>query len=322
MKKIISVSRRTDIPAYYSNWFFNRIKDGYVGYVNPFGNQKYIVSLNPENILCFVFWSKNFEPFIKILKYLKENDYLFYLHYTITGLPNLFEKNTIDYKKSINIIKELSIMFDKSSIIWRYDPIIISSITDYYFHIEKFREISSSVKNYVEICYISFTTYYDKVIRNYKELQKNEKVNIINPDIELRLKLANELSIIANDNGIKIYSCCGDYLVGRNIQKGHCIDIKIIEKIILKNKKQDTKFLSPESELRKVKIKPTRQDCGCYESIDIGTYNTCPNGCLYCYANQNQEISLKRYSNHNDKSIFLGFPKEISDLWINSAKKL
>ena len=101
MKKIISVSRRTDIPAFYGDWFMNRLKEGFVGYINPFGGQKYIVSLKPEDVICFVFWSKNYEPFIEKLKIIEDMDYKFYFNYTITGLPNIFECNLVEKELSL-----------------------------------------------------------------------------------------------------------------------------------------------------------------------------------------------------------------------------
>ena len=115
MKKIISVSRRTDIPAFYGDWFMNRLKEGFVGYINPFGGQKYIVSLKPEDVICFVFWSKNYEPFIEKLKIVEDRGYKFYFNYTITGLPNIFECNLVEKEIAIDALKKIeSYVFTKA----------------------------------------------------------------------------------------------------------------------------------------------------------------------------------------------------------------
>jgi len=107
MKRIISVSRRTDIPAFYGDWFMSRVKKGFAGVVNPYGGKKYIVSLKPEDVSCFVFWSKNFMPFLENLKILDELGYKFYFNYTVTGLPEVFETN-LDKQSAIESLKYLA----------------------------------------------------------------------------------------------------------------------------------------------------------------------------------------------------------------------
>jgi hypothetical protein len=130
MKQIISVSRRTDIPAFYGDWFMNRLNDGFAGVVNPFGGQRYIVSLKPQDVVCFVFWSKNFAPFLEDLKAIDRMGYKFYFNYTVTGLPTVFESN-VDKQTAIETLKQLSQMYSPRHINWRFDPIIISSISEF-----------------------------------------------------------------------------------------------------------------------------------------------------------------------------------------------
>ena len=116
MKRIISVSRRTDIPALYSHWFLNRLKEGLVGYVNPFaGDKRYVVSLKPENVICFVFWSKNYQPFLEPLKVVDDMGYGSMFHFTITGLPKNFEHNLVDTEMAINTLKEMSQRYSSRS---------------------------------------------------------------------------------------------------------------------------------------------------------------------------------------------------------------
>jgi len=307
MRRIISVSRRTDIPAFYGDWFINRLKDGFVGYVNPFGGQKYIVSLNPDDVVCFVFWSKNYEPFIKKLNIIENMGYKFYFNYTITGLPNIFECNLTDKEIAIDALKKLSDMYSPKHISWRYDPIIISDITDYDFHIKNFENIASELEGYVERCYFSYAIQYGKVKRNFDKFQKENGVKIADPNDNSKIKLANELAEIAEQYGIEMLSCCGDYLLGQKIKKAHCVDGKLIEELFYKDG-------------LKYREKPTRKECGCTDSTDIGAYDTCPHGCIYCYANMNKEKAYKRFEEHDKDSAFLGYTKAESDRWIEDIR--
>ena len=306
MKRIISVSRRTDIPAFYGDWFMSRVRDGFSGIVNPYGGKKYVVSLKPEDVSCFVFWSKNFTPFLENLKILDELGYKFYFNYTVTGLPEIFENN-LDKQSAIESLKYLSKTYSPTYINWRFDPIIISSICDRNYFIERFKELVTEFSGLVERCYISFVTEYKKVITNFNELENNKGIKIEYPSEDFKIALANKLSDIACENGIQLYSCCCDYLINEKVQKAHCIDGAIIEKLFYPGG-----FTYKE--------KHTRQECGCTESYDIGTYNTCPHGCVYCYANTNKGRAENSYQNHDINSAFLGYTKSQSDQWLEEIQ--
>lgn len=306
MKRIISVSRRTDIPAFYGNWFMARLKDGFAGVVNPFGGQRYIVSLKPEDVVCFVFWSKNFTPFIENLKIVENMGYKFYFNYTVTALPRVFETN-VEKQAAIETLKQLSKMYSPQRINWRFDPIVISSICDRDFYIKAFGELASQFAGYVERCYFSFVTEYSKVKCNFVELQRTQGVRVIESGENFKVDLANELATIAGRYGIRMFSCCGDYLVGGAISKAHCIDGSLIEQLFYPEGLQYTE-------------KPTRKQCGCAESTDIGTYDTCPHGCVYCYANVNKQKAYKAFHNHDKDSVFLGYSKSESERWLEEIK--
>jgi hypothetical protein len=306
MKRIISVSRRTDVPAFYGEWFISRLKDGFAGVVNPFGGQKYIVSLAPEDVSCFVFWSKNFAPFLEDLKIINNLGYKFYFNYTVTGLPGIFETN-VEKQAAIETLKQLSRIYSPRHINWRFDPIIISNICDRKYWIKSFEDIASQFAGVVERCYFSFVTEYEKVKRNLAELERTHKVKIIDTSINFKIELANELANIAQRYGIEMFSCCGDYLVGEKIKKAHCVDGGIIESLFF-----------PEG-LRYIE-KPTRKECGCTESIDIGAYDTCPHGCVYCYANVNKGLTYQAFRNHDKQSAFLGYTKSQSDRFLTEIQ--
>lgn len=306
MKRIISVSRRTDIPAFYGNWFMGRLKEGFAGVVNPFGGQRYIVSLRPEDVVCFVFWSKNFTPFIENLKIIDRLGYKFYFNYTVTGLPSVFESN-LNKQSAIETLKLLSEMYSPVHINWRFDPIIISNNCNCDFYIKSFKELISQFAGHVKRCYFSFVTEYGKVKRNFEELKNSEGIVTIDTSEQFKIDLANELAQIAANFGIRMFSCCGDYLLTDIIGKAHCIDGAVIEQLFY-----------PEG-LQYIE-KPTRKECGCTESTDIGTYDTCPHGCIYCYANANKQKACKAFGNHDETSAFLGYTKSQSDKWITEIK--
>ncbi len=306
MKRIISVSRRTDIPAFYGDWFMGRLKDGFAGVVHPFGGQKYIVSLKPQDVVCFVFWSKNFGPFLENLKIIDGLGCKFYFNYTVTGLPGVFESN-VEKDAAIEALKQLSRMYSPRHINWRFDPIIISSACDRDYYIKAFEGLASRFEGVVERCYFSFVIKYGKVVRNFEKLAKQTGVRVIDKRNNFKIELANELVSIAARYGIQMFSCCGDYLVGEKIKKAHCIDGGIIEELFF-----------PEG--LSYSTKPTRQECGCTESTDIGTYDTCPHGCVYCYANTNKERAFEAARKHDTNSAFLGYSNSQSDRWIAEIK--
>jgi len=302
MKRTISVSRRTDIPAFYGDWFMGRLKEGFAGVVNPFSGRRYIVSLKPEDVVCFVFWSKNFQPFLENLKIIDSLGYKFYFNYTVTGLPGVFETN-LDKRAAIEALKQLSKMYSPKHINWRFDPIIISSISSRDFWIRAFEALAGEFDRVVERCYFSFVVNYGKVVRNFAEFEKSHNLKVFDCSSDFKIKLANELADIAAGYGIEMFSCCGDYLVNDKIKKAHCIDGHIIEQLF-----PPAGFSYSD--------KPTRKECGCTESTDIGTYDTCPHGCIYCYANMNKPKAYKAFSNHDATSAFLGYTKAQSGKWL------
>lgn len=307
MKRIVSVSRRTDIPAFYGDWFMRRLEQGFAGVVNPFGGRKYIVSLKPEDVVCFVFWSKNFAPFIENLKVIDGLGHKFYFNYTVTSLPEVFENN-VDKCAAIEALKELSRTYSPRHINWRFDPIIISSVSGRDFYVRTFAELVSELEGFVERCYISFVTNYSKVKRNFEELERTAGVEIVDYSEDFKIDLANELAAIAERHGIRTFSCCGDYLTKEgSVEKAHCIDGGIIESLFFPNG-------------LKYREKPTRKECGCTESSDVGAYDTCPHGCVYCYANMHNRKARKAYEKHEKESAFLGYSKSKSDAWLEEMK--
>lgn len=301
---IISVSRRTDIPAFYSEWFFNRIKEGFVYVVNPM-NLKQVskIELTPQKVDCFVFWTKDATPMIDRLDEIK--DFKYYFQYTITPYDKEVEKGILDKKKIIESFKKLSDKIGKEKVILRYDPILLSKKYTIEYHCKAFDKLCSQLYKYTEKCVISFIDLYKKTERNTKEL------NLLPMNFDDIEKVSKEISLIASKYGLSVETCSEGYdLTEFKINKGKCIDDRLISKIIGYNidvKKDDTQ----------------RDICGCVKSIDIGQYNTCKHNCLYCYANFNYAQVEENYKLHNkDNPLLIGEVRSDAKITIRAMKSI
>lgn len=284
---ILSVSRRTDIPNYYSEWFFNRIKDGFVYVRNPMNaHQVSKIAITPELVDCIVFWTKNPEPMLNRLDELASYDY--YFQFTLTGYGKDMERNVPHKKeKMIPIFQELSEKIGAKKVIWRYDPIIFTKKYTPGYHLNAFEQIATALKGYTEKCVISFVDVYAKNKRNMELLDSYDM------DQNKLLKFAKKIAEIAKQNGMTVGSCAESIdLDGCGIEHNCCIDKTLIEHII-------------GCKLKAEKDKNQRRECGCMESVEIGTYNTCKNGCRYCYANYSEESVVRSCSKYDPKSPIL-----------------
>lgn len=289
---IISASRRTDIPAFYRRWFMERIQEGFVKYRNPFSGQIYQVSLNPEDVICLVFWSKNYKPFLPHLDELNQRGFDFYFHFTITGLPRELEPHVIAPEKAIESLQLISEKWGHNRIQWRYDPIIISDLTPWSFHTRTFERIAARLKGYTSRCYFSFAQFYSEVQRNLDEMRTFQGIHIYDIGEAKKIELAESLADIAHAHGIQMLACCNDFLLGEKIEKAHCVDGHLIRELF------------PHKSFQ-ARLNPTRDECGCTDSRDIGRYDSCPHGCVYCYANKSPEVAARNYRRHKPQSAFL-----------------
>lgn len=284
---IISASRRTDIPAYYSDWFLNRLQEGFVCVRNPMNaHQISRIKLSNDVLDGIVFWTKNPLQILKKLKLL--NDYAYYFQCTITPYDKDLEPN-IPSKRDVIIpaVKQLANHIGAKRVIWRYDPIIISDRFTLEYHCEKFEEMAKLMRGSVRKCTISFVDFYQNAMRNSAKIGLRDITN------QQMREIAQKLSEIALAYGIKIDTCAEQIdLSMYGIDHAHCIDQVIFEEIL-------------DCTLNIGKDKNQRQECGCVASIDVGVYNTCPNGCLYCYANFCPSVVKSSSEKHNPESSLL-----------------
>lgn len=266
---ILSVSRRTDVPNYYSDWFINRIKEGYLCVRNPMNTHQISrIDLSPEVVDCIVFWTKNPANMIDKLDDLRE--YLYYFQFTLTGYGKDIEPNLPDKRKVlIPTFQKLSNIIGKKKVIWRYDPILLNRRYTMDYHLKAFEEIARNLAGYTERVVISFVDLYAKTQRNTKELDIRPMTS------EEMTSIAGQMAEISRKYNLKIESCAEQIDLQKvGIQHGSCIDKNLIETLL------GCKLIGG-------KDKNQRGECGCFESIEVGSYNTCLNGCRYCYANFN-----------------------------------
>lgn len=284
---ILSVSRRTDIPNYYAEWFYNRIKEGFVYVKNPMNiHQVSRIVLSPDVVDCIVFWTKNPEPMMDRLDELSA--YPYYFQFTLTGYGRDVEANVPHKKeKMIPVFQRLSDQIGSKRVIWRYDPILFTKAYTPEYHLKAFEQIAGALRGYTDKCVISFVDEYAK---NRKNMARMGTYSI--QEFSL-YNFAGTLSMIARENGMTVCSCAENIdLSGCGIEHNCCIDLKLIEEIT-------------GCRIHAGKDKNQRTDCGCVESIDIGTYNTCRNGCKYCYANENQNCVMENCGRYDVSSPLL-----------------
>ncbi|WP_312282774.1 DUF1848 domain-containing protein [Pseudescherichia sp.] len=290
---IISASRRTDIPAFYSEWFMNRIRAGFLLTRNPFNyNQISRASLLPEDVDAIVFWTRNPTKLLPYIDELMHRGYRFYFQFTITGYPRSLDTKTLNPHKALNVFKQLAGKIGQDRVIWRYDPILFSNLLPFKEHIRLFSKLARELEGHTERVVISFADFYLKTEKNLKTIDSFIYSDIIQNQ-ELCLLLAEKLAAIAYQHGLSIFSCAEDIdLAQKGVQHGKCIDESLINKLF---------------GLQLVGSKDTgqREACGCVKSIDIGVYNTCLHGCKYCYATFNNAQANKNFKKHDPQSPFL-----------------
>lgn len=292
-KQIISVSRRTDIPAFYADWFMERVRSGYCTVPNPFNrNQVSRVSLKPSDVMSFVFWTRNPKPLMKYLPELDRMGFSYYIQYTIIGYPREIDHYSPPVEESIQTLRELSSIIGRERVIWRYDPILLSDITPYVWHEKQLSHLIDSLKDYTKRLVISFVDPYSR---------KGARLNRINgtdirfaPDAfepEAYRGLAEFIGRKASEAGMEVQTCAeAADLLRYGIRKGKCIDDELISAIT-----------GGESALLK-KDPSQRKLCGCAVSKDIGINNTCLFGCEYCYATSNIGAAEINYKKHDPAS--------------------
>lgn len=277
---ILNVSGRTDIVAFYTEWFMNRYKEGYVDVRNPFYLKK-VSRIYFKDVDAILFCTKNPIP---ILKYLKDIKKPILFHITLTPYKKDIEPNLPPKGKIIEAIKKISEIIGVDNLYVRYDPILINDKYTIDYHIKAFNNMCKLLKGYVKHIIVSFIDKYKNVqnnaeILNFKELSEEDYK-----------KIGLNFSKITRENNMTVQTCCEDKnLVEYGFIKKDCLDFNLAYK------------LTHKTNLKKWKERP----CNCVEMVDIGVYNSCKHFCKYCYANYDEKQVINNYKCHNPNSSLL-----------------
>ncbi len=282
---IINTGGRTDTVQYYSEWLLNRFKEGFVYSRNPLFPSKITrYELTPDKVDCVVFCSKNYEPILERLHEITDK-FNTYFHYTITAYDKDIEPRVPSIDKSIETLLKLENIVGKNRIAWRYDPVLLTEKYTIDYHFKTFESMASQLSGHIDRCIFSFVEMYKKLSINMPELKPITE--------DEKILLAKGLGEIAKKYNIYLQTCAtnGDY-TNFGIHPSGCMTADILEK-------------SNNIKLKKLKHKGNRKHCNCIETRDIGAYDTCPNGCKYCYANATPKKAIENFKLHNANSAIL-----------------
>lgn len=283
--EIISASRRTDIPAFYMDWFMERVRAGYALYPNPFGGTVHRVSLLPQDVHSIVFWSKHYGPLLPRLGELLDMGYGLCFHYTINGAPPSLEPHMPPLELSVRLFRDLARGTNPRQVLWRFDPIVLTQELDRDFYLRRFKEIAHQLEGFTHRCYFSFVSLYGKTRAN----MARQGILWREPSLEEKAELACRLSELARGFGMELLACCQEDLLKYGISGGSCVDGELLSQL----SPHRPSITSP---------RPTRPGCRCTASRDIGIYDTCPLGCVYCYATRSCQVALHRMAFHDPSS--------------------
>lgn len=285
---ILNTGSRTDIPAYYSEWFYNRVKEGYVLVRNPYYPSqvtKYL--LNPSLIDAMVFCTKNPLPMLNDSASLKTLLTIFdtFWFVTITPYEADIEPFVPPKDQVISSFQRLSGLIGKQRISWRYDPVFITEKYSISYHIKQFAAMAKILSKYTSQCVVSFIDLYEKTKKNFHNIR-----SVTNEEQEL---LIEAFSKTAGKYEMQIHLCCENVKLAReNVDADGCMSKAVLEKAL------GCKLEVPQK-------KRARAECSCLLGADIGAYNTCGHGCLYCYANYDRATVVSNMKNHDPLSPFI-----------------
>lgn len=289
---IISASFRTDIPAFYGEWFKKRLEAGYCLVRNPYSGNLSRVDLRRHLVDGFFFWTKNLGPFLPRLEMLQKKSYPFVVLYSITGYPRELESSVTSSLKAVEHMRLLREKYGPNVAVWRYDPIIITSLTDFNWHRNNFERLSRELCGVVDEVMISFVEIYRNPKWNINKASQKYGFVWGNPTDDEKRTFVRELQAIATSHGIELSLCAQRPYLSEGVPDAQCIDgqrLNLVSGIPVKTRTPGHRG----------------HQCACHESRDIGSYDTCPHGCIYCYAVRNHQRTRDRFRSHDPNSEFL-----------------
>jgi len=285
---IVSASYRTDIPAFYAEWFVRRLDEGFALVRNPYSAQMYRVDLRPQRVTGFVFWTRNFGPLLERLDRLRAFGRPFVVQFTITDYPRQIEPAVIPAEKAVAQMHRLAREVHPLCPVWRYDPVLFTSLTPTEFHERNFARLAAALEGATDEVVISFAQIYAKSRRNLDAAARRHGFTWTDAPDDAKRELAERLALLARRHGMRLTVCSQPEYLAPGAEEARCVDVRRLARI--------------SGEPLEAPLKGNRPGCACHESRDIGEYDTCPHGCLYCYAVRHRRVALARYRAHDPAS--------------------
>ena len=276
---IVSASYRTDIPAFFADWFRARLADGHCDVRNPYGGKPYRVALRGDGVDGYVFWTRNAAPFADALADVAALSLPFVVQYTVTGYPRALDAHTPRAEQAIDQIKAISHRFGRRSVVWRYDPVLFTSVTGPDWHRGTFARLAGALKDATDECVISFANIYKKTQRRLSNVAKLHNLAWNDPEWDEKQALLAGLRDIAAENGLQLTVCSQEQALIESVAGAKCIDVERLSDVA--------------NRPIAARTKGNRPGCLCAESRDIGAYDTCAHGCAYCYAVSSHEKAVR-----------------------------
>ncbi len=291
---IISASYKTDIPAFYGNWFRARRMAGSCSVRNAWNGKTFQVSLRDQDCSGFVFWTRNAGPFRDELARTARTHPLV-VQYTVTGYPRTLERAVVSANDAVADISSISRRYGTKAVVWRYDPVVVTDATPIDWHVENFSRLAGALAGHVDEVVVSFAQIYRKTRRNLEKAARETGNGWAAPDDAAKHDLLSQLHEIAGRNSLALTLCAQPELAdGRAAAR--CIDAARLDRV--------AKHLGHASV--SARTKGTRPGCLCADSRDIGSYETCPHGCVYCYAVGNPDKVRQHHKEHDPSAGMLG----------------
>ncbi|HVM79325.1 MAG TPA: DUF1848 domain-containing protein [Stellaceae bacterium] len=278
---IVSASYRTDIPAFHGRWLLERLAAGHAEVRNPYGGAPYRVSLAKGKVSGFVLWTRNLKPLFAHLPEIAARA-PFTVQFTVTGYPRALEPGVIAEGAAVAQLRGVRRDWGPRAAVWRYDPILVTSLTPLEAHRESFARIATALRGSVDEVVVSFADLYRKTARNLGAAAEQHGFTWRDPEPGEKRSLLVELAAIAAESRMRLTLCTEPALATDGIEPARCIDAERLSDVA------GRPILARE--------KGNRPGCLCAESRDIGAYDTCAQGCVYCYAVSNSERAAESLS--------------------------
>jgi hypothetical protein len=282
---IVSASYRTDIPAFYGDWFLGRVAAGACRTVNPYNGRASEIALTRDRVDGFVFWTRNAAPFLAGLEHLAAAGYPFVVQYTLTGYPRPLERSVAPVAAAVETMRRIARRYGPRALVWRYDPVMLTSLTPARWHRATFARLAQDLAGCTDEVVLSFMQVYAKTRANSDRAAERFGFAWWDPPEAEKSALLHDLGGIARAAGLRASLCAQPALLGPALEAARCIDAARLSDLAGRPIAAQTKA--------------NRPGCRCARAQDVGAYDTCPHGCVYCYAVRRPETAKRRFRAHD-----------------------